>query len=258
MRDLAQPWPLTLDRRGWLLAGLGYLIVLAIVYPVDVPIALWAQDLPEPTPTVFRWITRFGESDWILIPALALWLGCALAAALFRRPVARRALAQLSGIFAFIFIGVGLPGLVTTIIKRVIGRARPELLDHPDAGAFAINLLDHTHQSFPSGHATTSFALCFVLAFLVPRSLPWALIFAGLIGFSRLVVGAHYATDVLAGLAIGTLGAYAVRNAFAARGRVFRRTPEGQIERRPPAALRRLLARRGPVTAAGDSGARRP
>jgi undecaprenyl-diphosphatase len=65
--------------------------------------------------------------------------------------------------------------------------------------------------SFPSGHATVSFACATVLALAVPR-LRWPLYaLAALIGFSRVYVGVHYPFDVLAGAALGIALAIALR-----------------------------------------------
>ena len=88
------------------------------------------------------------------------------------------------------------------ILKDVVGRIRPyevisglELLVNPA-----------TDLSFPSGHAGNSFAVAVVLFQKLPRKygIP-ALVLASLIGISRLYIGIHYPTDVLAGAVIGTL-----------------------------------------------------
>ena len=65
--------------------------------------------------------------------------------------------------------------------------------------------------SFPSGHATVSFACATVLALAVPR-LRWPLFaLAALIAWSRVYVGVHYPGDILAGAALGVLIATALR-----------------------------------------------
>ncbi len=244
MFDITQRWPLTLDRRGWLFTALGFLVVLYLFWWLDVPIALWAQELPQPVHDFFAWITEFGESGWVLIPALLLLIVCAFLALVIPAGTHRRALLQMTGIWAFIVVAVGLPGLFTAVIKRLIGRARPELLEDPEAALFMMNLLEHTYQSFPSGHATTAFGFGFVVAFMAPRWLPLALIYAVLVGFSRVAIGAHYATDAISGMAIGILGAYAVRNFFAERGWVFKVQPDGSVVMRDLAAVRRAIRRR--------------
>src|SRR5690606_22481781 len=99
---------------------------------------------------------------------------------------------------------------------------------------------DWTFQSFPSGHTTTAIALAFVIGFLWPR-LFWPFLAIGvLVGVSRVPVGMHYPTDVLAGFVVGMLGAYLVRNFFAERDWLFRRRADGRIVRKPFVALRRL------------------
>ncbi|MHB1109692.1 MAG: phosphatase PAP2 family protein [Devosia sp.] len=245
MLDLSKPWPLDLTWKGWTVFALGFVVLLTIVYWVDVPLSLWAQSWPQPIRDFFFAITDLGLSDWYLIPSLALFLVSGLFAVLIPKPTPKRALWQMTGLWAYLFVGVGLPGLLSNLVKRAIGRGRPELFDQYGPLSFQNFFNDWTYQSFPSGHATTAFALCFVVGFLSPRRLPWLLVFAIVISLSRIVVGAHYPTDALGGALVGTLGAYAVRNFFASRGWVFQRLPDGRIDMRELTAVKRLLRRRG-------------
>lgn len=91
-------------------------------------------------------------------------------------------------------------------VKDLTHRVRP-FLAHPQ-----IHPLYVVHSSsFPAGHAATAFAGATLLAYLVPRATGLFALLATLIGFSRVYVGVHYPTDVLAGAAIGlAVGAGAV------------------------------------------------
>ena len=245
MLDLSKPWPLDLTWKGWTVFTLGFVVLLTIVYWVDVPVSLWAQSWPQPVRDFFFATTDLGKSDWFLIPSLALFIVCGLLALLIPKPMPKRALWQMTGLWAYFFVGVGLPGLIANLLKRVIGRGRPEIFDQSGPLSFQSFVNDWMHQSFPSGHATTGLAVCFVVSFISPRWFPWMLLFAVAIGLSRIVVGAHYPTDVLGGAFVGTLGAYAVRNFFASRGWVFRFLPDGRVAKRELIAVKRLMRRRG-------------
>ncbi len=89
--------------------------------------------------------------------------------------------------------------LLTTVLKAVFGRTRPELFDSGYTASF---------YSFPSGHATVAVGfygtLTLILAYRLRGFARWAVVVCGvslvlLIGFSRLYLGVHYPTDVLAG-----------------------------------------------------------
>ena len=76
--------------------------------------------------TCFDEFTDFGKSSWFLIPTgVALLAFAALASPALPRHVPRLVLAALSVRIGFVFLAVGLPGLVVAIVKRLIGRARP-------------------------------------------------------------------------------------------------------------------------------------
>src|SRR5947199_8937597 len=115
----------------------------------------------------------------------ALWLVlAALAALLLRRPQ----------VFVWTLVADGLGELAADALKGVIPRARP----HADA----LVARPHTH-SFPSGHATTSFACATVLGLLLPPLRIPLFALAAAVAWSRVYVGVHYPLDVVAGAALG-------------------------------------------------------
>jgi undecaprenyl-diphosphatase len=89
--------------------------------------------------------------------------------------------------------------LIALAIKLAVGRPRPfETIPHVD------KLLGGTvGQSMPSGHAATSFAGAVVLTYLLPKAAPVLFLLATAVSFSRIYVGVHYPSDVLAGAALG-------------------------------------------------------
>ncbi|MEO8883867.1 MAG: phosphatase PAP2 family protein [Devosia sp.] len=249
MSDFSKPWPLGLRRGKWPLT-VGILAVVFIgLLALDHPLSLMAAAQTQPVLGFFNWATRWGEADWILIPPAVLLVISAIAIRLARHRLIKLALIEMIEIYALVFVGVGLPSLVSNIVKRLVGRGRPPIFDQVGALTFHPFANDFFYESFPSGHTTTAFSAALVLGFLAPRWYWLGLIYAVAIAASRLVLGVHYPTDVYGGLLLGTLGAYAVRNYFASRRWGFGRLPDGRIERRRPVALLRLLKRSQPKAA---------
>ncbi len=88
------------------------------------------------------------------------------------------------------------------LLKNILARTRPyEVIE-----GLKILIATPTDFSFPSGHTASSFAAATVLFLTLPKKygIP-ALIYATLMGFSRLYIGVHYPTDVLAGAVSGIL-----------------------------------------------------
>ncbi|GLQ57691.1 phosphatase PAP2 family protein [Devosia nitrariae] len=238
--DLTQPWPLGLSRASWPAHVKAVVLALFAVVWFDVWISQSAMALPEVWRAPFFFITDFGLSDWVLIPALVL-LVAALAIMLpLRRGRYRRAFYEFVLLSGYLFIGVGAPGLAANIMKRLIGRGRPVVYDEVGGFEFQRVVNDWTFQSFPSGHATTSLAIAFVIGFMAPRFFWILLLIAAAAALSRVPVGMHYPTDVVAGFVVGTLGAYLVRNEFARRRWLFKRHADGTVHFRGLPGLRRL------------------
>jgi undecaprenyl-diphosphatase len=87
--------------------------------------------------------------------------------------------------------------VVSTSIKLAVGRRRPVIEDLPHLMATPTGL------SFPSSHATSSFAAARAFGALVPAGPLYGAALA--MAASRLYLGVHYPSDVAAGAALGTV-----------------------------------------------------
>jgi membrane-associated phospholipid phosphatase len=111
----------------------------------------------------------------------------------------------LSAIPAFLFLSIAASGVIVDVLKVIFGRSRPKLLFQSDIYDFSWLSWRPDHWSFPSGHATTIVALMAALWYLWPQHLLFYILAATIVAASRVVVGAHYLGDVLAGALIAVL-----------------------------------------------------
>jgi len=170
---------------------------------------------------VFEQITDFGLSGWFLYPLGLILLVFAAVASPASTRLAQGVFAALGARFGFLFVAIALPGLFTTIIKRLIGRARPYVGGHDDPFAYVPFIWRPEYASMPSGHATTSVAAAIAIGAIWPRTRVVMWLYAATIMISRVAVLAHHLSDVIAGALVGAVGAYLIRRWFAARHLVF-------------------------------------
>jgi undecaprenyl-diphosphatase len=211
----------------WLSAGIG-LAIIVLMYALDATEIGWMP----PRGTAWLWpvriLTDFGKSTYVL------W---SLAAVLFVITIvfplalgtARSLLIGLGTRILFIFCAVLLPALTGEVIKDIVGRGRPFVGGHANAFNFSYFAGTEAYASFPSGHATTAFALAFAVSAVWPRARVPMLVYAVLIAFSRLVLLAHHPSDVVAGALVGVIGTMFVRYWFAARHLAFTIRSDGAI-----------------------------
>lgn len=132
----------------------------------------------------FTFITRFGDTSVIVCLVIILMI-------VFRN-------------FDGLVLGILASGssLTNFIIKNIVGRERPNVL----------KLIEEGGYSFPSGHSTIAVSVYGFLLYLVLRKIKNKYLKVGLssllvlliisIGVSRIYVGVHFASDVLAGFAL--------------------------------------------------------
>ena len=201
--------------------GLLLAAIVASMFFLDTAASAWARQLPPWFRAAFEEITNFGLSGWFLYPLgfLLLLLAAVSSPALPR--LAQGVLAALAARCGFLFLAIGAPGLFTTIVKRLIGRARPYVGGYDNPFLYKPVIWRPEYASMPSGHATTAAAAAIAIGAVWPRARPVMWLYALAIMASRVIVLAHHPSDVLAGALVGGLGALMIRRAFAARRLVF-------------------------------------
>lgn len=157
----------------------------------DTSVLLYIQDfLRTPFWNMFFVIfSRLGDGG-------ILWIALGLAL-LFPEKTRRRGFDML--------VCLAFAALVTNcILKPWVARPRP----YNTIDGLTILVPPLSDWSFPSGHTNASFAAAFALTKGFGKKGAWAYLFASLIALSRIWVGVHYPTDVLAGALCGTLCAW--------------------------------------------------
>lgn len=184
----------------------------------DEAVTLAARKEPQWLRTLADNTTDFGKSGWILTLSGVIFAVAYYAYRHLRDTDARRETARYaSTAAAHVFLSVALSGLIANIAKRAIGRARPPLFDAE--GAFHFKPFSGAlHESFPSGHATTDGAIAMALAILFPRYRVPILVIGAYFAATRLMVGAHYLSDITAGYSFGMWYAYMSALFFARHG----------------------------------------
>jgi membrane-associated phospholipid phosphatase len=197
--------------------GVVLAIIIASMFLFDTKAIEWARREPLWLHDFADEITNYGRSSTFLYPfgIVLLVLAAALSPSLTK--MSQGVLAALAVRFGFLFVAIGLPSLFATIVKRLIGRARPYVGKHDDPFAYMPFIWKPEYASMPSGHATTALAAAIAIGAVWPRLRPVMWIYALVIMASRILIFVHHPSDVLGGAVVGIVGALMIRRWFAAR-----------------------------------------
>lgn len=215
-------------------------VVAAAMLVVDASAIVATKRLPGPLVVAFDRVTDFGKSVRILVPIVLMLGAVALVASPALTRMSRGVLAAIAVRLGFLFVAIGLPGLVFTIVKRLIGRARPLVEGGADPFLYRPLGWSVEYASLPSGHATDAFAIAAAIGALWPRTRLVMWTYALLIAVSRVVLTAHFPSDVIAGAVVGTMGALIVRDWFATRGLAFTIASNGTVRPMPGPSFARI------------------
>jgi DHA1 family tetracycline resistance protein-like MFS transporter len=203
---------------------------LAALYGLVLATGLLAAgtDLQRVDETLFRWLNALGPGPELLFELLeeparnyALLATAILGAALLRRP------RRLRGVVALELVSVSLAFVLLQALYAAYDRPRPSEVFESAEITLAYGHNWAAIESFPSGHMAVITALAASAWFAIPKLRTPLLAYVALNAVTRVVFGAHFPLDVIAGTALGYGSALAARSllAQAARGANALRNP---------------------------------
>jgi undecaprenyl-diphosphatase len=166
----------------------------------------------------FLWLNSFNSPffDWLMhgISGTVIWIPLYLAILIYLGKTNRR---KFLVIIIFVIVAATLSDQFSVIVKNLVHRFRP---CHEPALAGLV----HTYKgqcgglySFVSSHACNSFDVALLsLSFIKKRWYSFSiLLWASVVGYSRIYLGVHYPADVICGAMLGSLIGWGVYNLYA-------------------------------------------
>ena len=145
----------------------------------------------------FKNITRLGDSSWYF--GLFLFFLVILTINKKIKLVNLNYIDKKVNFFVSCIIYLLATGIITQILKHLIGRHRPNYTVIEEGFNFSFFTTNSNFHSYPSGHSSTIFILCLIFSTVFPKLKYYFLVFGFIIAISRVFVGAHFFTDVVAG-----------------------------------------------------------
>ena len=148
-------------------------------------------------------ITEFGNSLWYFIVLVSILVISFLAYKV--KTISFQKYLYLKNFSLYGFVCLLLVGLITQILKHLFGRARPNHVEFSENIGFNFFTTDSSFHSFPSGHTSTIMIVVLIASALLPRLRFFFYTCGLLIALSRVVAGAHFLTDIIAGTLVALI-----------------------------------------------------
>ncbi len=160
--------------------------IITAVNKVDLAAFKWCmsrKSAPQ-VASISRWVSSLGDGYlYVLIGAVLYWLSTETSMSMFKTTL--------------VAFAIELPAYL--VFKNSIKRNRPSEV----IVGFEAFLAPSDKFSFPSGHTAAAFLMATMIAIFYPPFMMFAIVLASLIGISRVLLGVHFPTDILAGIALG-------------------------------------------------------
>jgi membrane-associated phospholipid phosphatase len=204
-------------------------IIIVLVLVADPAFMAMLKSRDKLTLQIFELVTQIGASSWILLTAGAVILALSVYPTDGLKRSVRLKMHDWVLAMYFIFTSVAFAGLLTNLMKNVVGRARPQFT--PQGEVWFSNPFGDNYDfaSFPSGHATTAGALAMALMLLAPRYRVFFALLGIWIAISRPVLGVHFPSDIFAGLVWGGGFTWLYARSFARKRLLFAFQPDGSL-----------------------------
>ncbi len=184
---------------------LGLTGTVASIYLFDQPSIVFLQSAEDPsTVAVAALLSHFGDPTPYFTTS-----GLAFIYYRFRQTDQIKA-----NISLYILLCSITPPFWVDILQPLFGRAQPHLLLENSIYTFQPLADGLGFRSFPSQHAAVAGAMAAAFSVLIPAYRPTFFLLCGMVMVSRVLTGAHYPSDVVAGMLVGVIMALLIRFAF--------------------------------------------
>ncbi len=181
----------------------------------DYSIASFFDSINHQTKSLFGTLTHLGDSLYFFVPTILIWVLIKIIKS------KNQIIETISDISLFIFLNILLSGIVTQILKHIFGRPRPVLYNGFELKSLDIIQFDSKWHSFPSGHTATIFAFIFCMTVLFPKIKNILITIAIIIASTRVIVGAHFISDIMGGILVAYLSSIFISKKLADKKKLF-------------------------------------
>lgn len=188
---------------------------------LDEPLSRFVARTPPALRQIGGYITALGLSGYMFALAAAATVQTLILRWRRRDLALRQELTVMLERCLYVFSCVAVSGIAAQVLKHLVGRARPRMIDTVGPFHFEIFSFSAKLASFPSGHATSIFSVATALGLLLPRLRALLLGTAFVVALSRVVVGSHYVSDTVGGAGLGVLVSMGIAILFGDRKIAF-------------------------------------